>query len=105
MEVVQGSTLGSLLFLIYINNISKLNVFGGEIFLYADGTVVLFSGNNWQEVYGLAERGLKNMKLWFDQNILTMNIDKTKCMYISLNPQFDPINTKLTLHVCDRPNV
>uniref|UniRef100_A0A1B6FP21 Reverse transcriptase domain-containing protein n=1 Tax=Cuerna arida TaxID=1464854 RepID=A0A1B6FP21_9HEMI len=103
--VVQGSTLGPLLFLIYINNICRLDVFGGELFLYADDTAVLFKGNNWEHINNLAERGLKNLKLWFDQNILTMNTDKTKFMNISLSPQYDPIDIKLTLHYCGNQHI
>lgn len=62
--------------------------------LNSDDTEVLFKKDNCKHVYR-AESG-RELKLWFDQNILTMNIDKTKCMNMSLNPHYDPINAKLT---------
>lgn len=41
--VLEGRTLGPLLFLIYINNIDKWNI-NGHFYLFVDGTAVLFDG-------------------------------------------------------------
>ncbi|KAG8323365.1 hypothetical protein J6590_108424 [Homalodisca vitripennis] len=102
--VIQGSTLGPLLFLIYINNIGKINLLDGQIFLYADDTALLFEGSSWGEAYGAAERGLRTVKQWFDQNQLTVNLHKTKCMAISLRADGDPVNLTLKLHTCAGQN-
>jgi hypothetical protein len=99
--VIQGSTLGPLLFLIYINNISKIPLIHGEMFLYADDTALLFDGDTWDEAYQHAERGLLTVKRWFDQNRLTVNVGKTKYMAVSLRAVSDPVNLMLKLHTCD----
>lgn len=49
-EVVQGNTLGSLLFLIHTNNISKLKV-KDKIFLFAANTAIVFTGCTRDEVF------------------------------------------------------
>ncbi|KAG8255463.1 hypothetical protein J6590_092219 [Homalodisca vitripennis] len=67
----------------------------GKIFLYTDETALCFEGFNWQEVYGTAERGLKNCKPCFDQNGLTINVKKTKCMAVVLWTGRDPDNLTL----------
>jgi len=70
--VVQGSTLGPLLFLIYINNIDKLNI-TGELFLFADDTALLFKGSSWKDTYETASNELYLIKKYFDYNVLTLN--------------------------------
>lgn len=102
--VIQGSTLGPLLFLIYMNNLGKVNINSGQAFLYADDTALLFHGDSWEEVYGAAEHGLLTVKRWFDQNRLTLNLKKTKQISISLRADGDPPDIQqLRLHTCGTP--
>ncbi|KAG8295235.1 hypothetical protein J6590_084243 [Homalodisca vitripennis] len=51
---------------------------GGQIFLYADDTALLFEGSSWGEAYGAAEQGLRTVKRWFEQNQLTVNLHKNQ---------------------------
>jgi hypothetical protein len=98
--VVQGSTLGPLLFLVYIDELARINM-EGDLLLYADDTAVCFQGNSWEDVYGHASNGLVTMKKWFDENILSMNVQKTKIMPIFLRKGgAPPDNLKLKLHMC-----
>lgn len=80
--VPQGSTLGPLLFIIYINELCELPV-GGKIITFADDTVVMFEGDDWTETHERAESGINKIKQWLDKNLLTLNISKTK--YISFS--------------------
>jgi hypothetical protein len=99
--VVQGSSLGPLLFVIYINNISKINLFG-SLYLFADDTAVIFQHDTWQQVFSLASRELTIIKRWFDENVLTMNISKTKCLPVALRPSSEPpADLNVVLHSCD----
>lgn len=102
--VVQGSTLGPVLFLIYINNLDKVNI-TGELFLFADDTAVVFKGKSWADVYESAKKDLCLLKTWFTDNVLTMNINKTKCMPIALRPVSEPpADLELVLHSCGELN-
>jgi hypothetical protein len=99
--VVQGSTLGPILFSIYINNLNKLPI-SGKFFLFADDTAVVFSGRSWELVYENAATDMRMIHKWFSQNILTMNTGKTKCMPIALRPMSEPpAHLQLVLHSCD----
>ena len=77
--VPQGSILGPLFFLIYINDIQ--NVLDNNSYqLYADNTVIYCSNKS----KDLAENKLQNLiekfSKWCSQNALTINIKKTKVM-------------------------
>jgi len=97
--VIQGSTLGPLLFLIYVNNLSKIPV-SGNLYLFADDCLVFFEGDDWDAVFETAMRDIAKIRKWFDQNSLTVNVNKSKFMAMSLRDRGGiPINT-LTLHSC-----
>lgn len=77
---------------IYINDLDKLNISGG-LFILADNT---FAGNSWADVYQKDSRDLSVGKVWFDQNILTLNV-----LYIKQNVRSKPpAHARITLHSC-----
>ncbi|XP_039297855.1 uncharacterized protein LOC120354573 [Nilaparvata lugens] len=98
--VVQGSTLWPLLFLIYINNLPKLNV-TGSLYLFADDTALLVSGDTRKEMYETAVSDLAKLKKWLYHNTLTLNEKKTKYMEVSLRNTVEDTTQSLMLHSCN----
>ncbi len=77
--VPQGSILGPLLFLIYINDLATVpeKVFS---ILFADDTNIFLSGNNLKEMTQTFNVKLAKIHKWLQVNKLSINIDKTNYM-------------------------
>ena len=85
--VPQGSILGPLLFLIYINDlpsVTRLNVLS-----YADDTTIYVSGDTIGNLFDLINNEIQKIYIWLCENMLSLNIKKTKYMI------FSPKGTKI----------
>lgn len=82
--VPQGSILGPLLFVIYVNNISMLPL-AGKSFLFADDTALIYSSPSPQINCNMAESDLVLLNQFFAGNGLNLNTDKTKVMHFRTN--------------------
>jgi hypothetical protein len=74
--IAQGSILGATLFLIFINDIFNLKLCG-NIQLYADDAVVMYSAKNFFTILELMKQDAKTLNSWFAANRIKMNISKT----------------------------
>ena len=98
--VPQGSVLGPLLFIIYINDISKA-ITNCKVSLYADDTVIYISHSDYLNAVHLIQSDLNRVYTWCDSNKLTINCKKTKfCLYgmRSLVHRGKMLNIKLSLN-------
>ena len=77
--VPQGSILGPLLFLIYINDIPSVSNILSSI-LFADDTTLFYSSKNLQELTAIVNNELGNIMQWLNANRLSLNLDKTNFM-------------------------
>ena len=78
--VPQGSILGPLLFLIYINDIAF--DITSNIDLYADDSTVHKSGSNVNEIQHTLQINLEIIDNWCNINNMALHPSKTKCMLI-----------------------
>ena len=107
--VPQGSILGPLLFLLFINDLPLYlqNTFT-IVDLYADDTTIYFSNADKLVLEKNLQSSLNCLKKWCRENGMILNIDKTKVMLIAsrqkrtvlgdtvLNLQYNDIDIKMT---------
>lgn len=75
--VPQGSILGPLLFLIYVNDICNSSQLLTAV-MFADDTNLFMCGKNIQDLFSSMNSELEKVSVWFKVNKLSLNVDKTK---------------------------
>ena len=80
--VPQGSLLGPLLFLVYINDFCRSSDVLSFI-LFADDSNLFFSHNNPLTLVNTINSELENVAEWIKANKLSLNLQKTKYMFFS----------------------
>lgn len=94
--VPQGSVLGPLMFLIYINdlpNISKVL----DFYLFADDTNLYCEDDCLKKLETKINKELKHLYLWLSVNRLALNMDKTN--FVIFHPFNKPLKLNVTIKI------
>lgn len=80
--VPQGSILGPLFFILFINDLPNIVEYG-EIALFADDSGIVYSGSDLTCIFYHAQLDVNAIENWSRRNYLTLNLDKTHYLMIS----------------------
>ena len=92
--VPQGSILGPLLFLIYVNDLNKASKILQPI-MFADDTNLFYSHRNIKTLFYTVNKELEHINEWFKSNKLSLNVRKTNYIFFHKKRKKDDIPLKL----------
>ena len=92
--VPQGSVLGPIIFIVYINDICKTSK-NLQFVLFADDTNIFCTGEDLQQLLELITTEMSKLKKWFDNNKLSLNLSKTKIMLFGNCNLNNDVNVKI----------
>ena len=95
--VPQGSILGPLMFILYMNDIKQVLTYC-KISLYADDTVIWVSGTDVHEIEMKLQQDLLNVTDWLCANKLSVNVKKCKSLLVS-STGHQARNLALSVHI------
>lgn len=96
--VPQGSILGPLLFILYINDL-PLHAEHCETDMYADDSTFHLSGKAVTDIQDKIQSDLNLIDRWCSENKMYINIDKTKCMTVGTRQKLSCQGDHLKLQI------
>ena len=98
--VPQGTILGPLLFLLYINDLPNC-LSNCEPRMYADDTHLTYAGDNVDNIQLHLNQDLENVHNWLRANKLTLNMTKTEFMLIGSRQRLSTLTESPTFAIND----
>lgn len=95
--IPQGSVVGSLFFILYVNDLFNLP-FIGKIVLYCDDITLVYVSGDAKRLEEQINYDLQLLNNWLNYNKLTINMEKIKYMVMSENRKFFNVSLKLTVN-------
>ncbi len=90
--VPQGSILGPLIFILYLNDLPR-QFSESQCYLYADDTAIVCTGTSQDEVMCKLGSELTLASTWLKDNKLSLNLLKTKVMFFGTNHKLNMITS------------
>lgn len=94
--VPQGSVLGPIMFLLFINDISQ-SIVDAFINMFADDAALYVTGSDFNEVKTSLQKNVNNVHGWYTTNRLALNVPKTNVMLITNSNR---LNDNRKLDIC-----
>ena len=91
--VPQGSIDGPLLFIMYIKSLPDA-LEGYNTYLYVDDTAILTTGKDIHTIEENLSNALASSARWMNDNKLSLNVSKTKCMYFGKQQHLSGIQSQ-----------
>ena len=99
--VPQGSILGPLLFIIYVNDLPNC-LRHCKIILYADDTLIHYSAKTVQDIETYLNIDLQTVSQWLQSNLLTLNCDKSRFVLFGSTRRLKSLNA-VSIKINDSP--
>ena len=95
--VPQGSVLGPLLFLLYINDMPSISS-AISFILFADDTTGIYNSPSLDDLFKSTQNDLDKLNTWFSANQLLINIDKTNLVLFMTRQKEQHISVDQEVH-------
>ena len=94
--VLQGSILGPLLFVLFVNDL-PIVLERCQILMYADDTVMYFTARNAQEISSVLTSELAKVNDWLVNNSLFIHQGKTECVLFGTGSRLATANLSVNI--------
>ena len=100
--VPQGTILGPVLFLLYINDLPNF-LQHSQPRMYADDTSITFAGSDVDEINSCINLNLERIRAWLAANKLTLNMTKTEFLLIGSKQRLSNFTVNPTANINQFP--